>query len=602
MINPSPRRNPLQLGISDTDAVNPYLTWLLCLVCVAVLFVNLGSAAFFEPDEGRNAEKAREILLLNDWVTPHENFLPVLDKPMFFYWLVALSYKIFGIAEWSARLPAIVFALGCLFLVYHFARQWWGSWAAMWSVLILLTSVEFFLLARIVRSDMTLTFCVTLALCSFYSAVHAENEKAKKLHCLLMYGALGAGTLNKGLIGLVIPGTVFFVYLLVTNKWSILRRLHLLPGALLFLVIVTPWYLWVDARNPGYLRYFFWDEHFTRYLTDEFNRAQNWFYFFFVIAVGFFPWTLLLPFVVKDSWQKIDDKNIFLILWAILPLLFFSASNSKLPHYILPIYPALAILTGRTITGFFNKPQSRARWGFYLPWVLLAGFVFYLLIGGVWQRLLPTEIQVTVSENLIFMGLSALLIVLIFGGYAYANSRGYCSSQIASYICTGVVMAVFFLLVGRLMVTASVGRSAKALAQGTARFITHDSQMAIYDTYMPGLIFYLRLDRPIWIVASPGKTTLMGSPYVSTHRPDPAPGHGKILFNFAEFSDAWKKANPPLLVFAKAKTLLRLESQLAEGTKKLAGVDEFVLVSKTVNNQQPADDLRSRVNSNLTGE
>ena len=214
MINPSPRRNPLQLGISDTDAVNPYLTWLLCLVCVAVLFVNLGSADFFEPDEGRNAEKAREILLLNDWVTPHENFLPVLDKPMFFYWLVALSYKIFGIAEWSARLPSIVFALGCLFLVYHFARQWWGSWAAMWSVLILLTSVEFFLLARIVRSDMTLTFCVTLALCSFYSAIHAENEKAKKLHCLLMYGALGAGTLVKGLIGLVIPGMVFFVYLL----------------------------------------------------------------------------------------------------------------------------------------------------------------------------------------------------------------------------------------------------------------------------------------------------------------------------------------------------------------------------------------------------
>ena len=513
MINPSPRRNPFQLGISDTDAVNPYLTtWLLCLVCVVVLFVNLGSADFFEPDEGRNAEKAREILLLNDWVTPHENFLPVLDKPMFFYWLVAFSYKIFGITEWSARLPSTVFALGCLFLVYHFARQWWRSWAAMWSVLILLTSVEFFLLARIVRSDMTLTFCVTLALCSFYSAVHAENEKAKKLHCLLMYGALGTGTLVKGLIGFIIPGMVFFVYLLLTNKWSSLRRLHLLPGALLFLVIVTPWYLWVDARNPGYLRYFFWDEHLTRYLTDEFNRTQSWFYFFFVIAVGFFPWTLLLPFVVKDWWQKIDDKNIFLILWAILPLLFFSASNSKLPHYILPIYPALAILTGRMITDFFSKPQSRARRVFYLPWILLAGFVLYLLIGGVWQRLLPTEIQATVSENLIFIGLSAAVMVFICGGYAYANLGGDWSSQIASYICTGVVMVVFFLLVGRLMVTASVGRSAKALAQSTAPFITHDSQMAIYDTYMPGLIFYLRLDRPIWIVASARKDDVDGKP------------------------------------------------------------------------------------------
>jgi len=580
VINPSPRQNPLQLGISDTDAINPYLNWLLCLVCVVVLFVNLGSADFFEPDEGRNAEKAREILLLNDWVTPHENFLPVLDKPMFFYWLVALSYKIFGITEWSARLPSTVFAIGCLLLVYRFAYQSRGSWEALWSVLILLTSVEFFLLARIVRSDMTLTFCVTLALCSFYSAIHAENEKAKKLDCLLMYGALGAGTLVKGLIGLVIPGMVFFVYLLLTNKWSILRRLHLLPGALLFLVIVIPWNLWVDARNPGYMRYFFWDEHFTRYLTDEFNRSQSWFYFFFVIAVGFFPWTLLLPLVAKDSWQKIDDKNIFLILWAILPLLFFSASNSKLPHYILPIYPALAILTGRMITGFFNKPQSRARWVFYWPWILLAGFVLYLLIGGVWQRLLPTEIQATVSENLSFIGLSAALMVLIFGGYAYANLREFWSSQIASYICTCIVMAVFFLLVGHLMVTASVDRSAKALAQSTAPFITHDSQMAIYDTYMPGLIFYLRLDRPIWIVASPGKTTLMGSPYVSTHRRDPVPGRGKIVFNFEEFSDAWKKANPPLLVFAKAKTLLRLESQLAEGTKKLAGVDEYVLVSK----------------------
>ena len=580
MINPSPRQNPLQLGISDTDAINPYLNWLLCLVCVVVLFVNLGSADFFEPDEGRNAEKAREILLLNDWVTPHENFLPVLDKPMFFYWLVALSYKIFGITEWSARLPSTVFAIGCLLLVYRFAYQSRGSWEALWSVLILLTSVEFFLLARIVRSDMTLTFCVTLALCSFYSAIHAENEKAKKLDCLLMYGALGAGTLVKGLIGLVIPGMVFFVYLLLTNKWSILRRLHLLPGALLFLVIVIPWNLWVDARNPGYMRYFFWDEHFTRYLTDEFNRSQSWFYFFFVIAVGFFPWTLLLPLVAKDSWQKIDDKNIFLILWAILPLLFFSASNSKLPHYILPIYPALAILTGRMITGFFNKPQSRARWVFYWPWILLAGFVLYLLIGGVWQRLLPTEIQATVSENVIFIGLSAAVMVFICGGYAYANLGGDWSSQIASYICTGVVMVVFFLLVGRLMVTASVGRSAKALAQSTAPFITHDSQMAIYDTYMPGLIFYLRLDRPIWIVASAGKTTLMGSPYVSTHRPNPAPGHGKILFNFVEFSDAWKKNTHPLLVFAKAKTLLRLESQLAEGTKKLAGVDEYVLVSK----------------------
>ena len=158
-----------------------------------------------------------------------------------------------------------------------------------------------------------------------------------------MYGGLAAGTLIKGLVGLIIPGMVFFVYLLLTHQWSILRRLHLLPGALLCFVIVVPWYLWADARNPGYLRYYFWDDHVTRYLTDEFGRTKSWFYFLFVVAVGFLPWTLCLPFVAKDCWQKLDDKKMFLVLWVVLPFLFFSGSNSKLPHYVLPIYPAIAI-------------------------------------------------------------------------------------------------------------------------------------------------------------------------------------------------------------------------------------------------------------------
>src|SRR5919109_517804 len=91
---------------------------LVCLVCLAIVFTNLGSSALFEPDEGRNAEKAREILLLGDWVTPHENFLPTLDKPVFFYWLVASSFILFGLSEWSARLPSALAALGCIFLVY----------------------------------------------------------------------------------------------------------------------------------------------------------------------------------------------------------------------------------------------------------------------------------------------------------------------------------------------------------------------------------------------------------------------------------------------------------------------------------------------------
>jgi 4-amino-4-deoxy-L-arabinose transferase-like glycosyltransferase len=125
----------------------------LGVVCLVILFANLGGAAFFEPDEGRNAEKAREILLLNDWVTPHHNFLPTLDKPIAFYWPVALSFKLFGFSEWAARLPSTLAALGCLLLVYQFARRHWGARTALWSCLVLATSVEFFFFARLVILD-----------------------------------------------------------------------------------------------------------------------------------------------------------------------------------------------------------------------------------------------------------------------------------------------------------------------------------------------------------------------------------------------------------------------------------------------------------------
>ncbi len=146
----------------------------------------------FEPDEGRNAEKAREILLLNDWVTPHEDFFPVLDKPMFFYWLIAISYKAFGVNEWAARLASVLAALGCFALVYRFALIRWGPWEALWSGLILISGVEFFILSRIVIFDMSLTLCITLALYSFYEAAHADETMRRRIYCVLMYGALGS--------------------------------------------------------------------------------------------------------------------------------------------------------------------------------------------------------------------------------------------------------------------------------------------------------------------------------------------------------------------------------------------------------------------------
>jgi len=546
-----------------------------------LFFANLGGAALFEPDEVRNAEKAREILLLNDWVTPHENFVPVLDKPMFFYWLVAISFKLFGVSEWSARLPSALAALGCLLLVFCFADKHWGRWVALWSTLILATSVEFFLLARLVIIEMSLTLFISLTLCAFYSAAHTENERTRKLQCLVMYLALSAGILSKGLVGLIIPGMVCSLYLLLTRKWSALSKLYLLPGAAGCLALVVPWYLWAESRNPGYLRYYFWDEHFIRYLTDEFKRSKDWYYFSGVLALGFAPWTALLPFAAHRLWRNLDDGNLFLGLWVVLPMVFFSASKSQLPHYILPIFPALAVLTGRTISALFQEGTTHGkRWPLYFPWAVATAAILCIVSRALWPALYSGDLQQKIPDIGFFMAICGLALLLFYLVCIAANAKGYWTDQPGMFYCLLASTASFFLLVGEFHETASLRRSTKALAKNVAPYVSSETQVAIYNTYLAGLVFYLKLERPIWVAAERGKSVSLGSPYVARFRPAPAPGYGKVFFTYEEFKNAWNEGNRPIRLFLKEKNVAQLEDAVGMITKELWRADSYVLATK----------------------
>jgi hypothetical protein len=228
----------------------------------------------------------------------------------------------------------------------------------------------------------------------------------------------------------------------------------------------------------------------------------------------------------------------------------------------------------------FKKPASKGKWFCYLPWIPSAGSVLYFLIGGVWPHLSPIPIRDNIDQNLLAIGFCAAVMAFILGVFVYANLKGYRRRQLAAYLCLCGGMVLFSWLVAQFMATVASSRSARSLAQHAAPFITQNTEIAIYDTYLTGLIFYLRHDRPIWVVGSPGKTTWMGSPYVSRFFPNPAPGHGKVLVNLAELADAWNKGTPPVLVFAKAKNISRLQGQLGEKPKELLRVDEYVLMSR----------------------
>ena len=568
----------------EADSLHPpdrWLFWLLLGVCLLSLFYQVGTAGLFEPDEGRNAEKAREVLLLNDWVTPHENFFPVLDKPMFFYWLIAIFYKAFGLSEWAARLPSALAAFGCFALVYRFARIRWGPWEALWSGLILISGMEFFILSRVVIFDMSLTFCIALALYSFYEAAHADEPMRRRIYCLLLYGAFAAGTLIKGLVGLLIPGSVIFFYLLLTEQWSILRKLYLIPGALLFLALIAPWYLLAEARNAGFLRYYLWDEHFGRFATVSFDRKQPWYFFSAVLVVGFLPWSTLLPSVVRRHWSRpLDEKHIFLICWSILPLIFFSISSSKLPHYILPIFPALSIMTATTLVGMFQNREYNIKRPLSALWLLQSLASVYLLSGLIWPAILPTQIRhslVPIAWSICVYAVTCLVILFALGS---ARAAGLWKSQSKVFVVHAAGAFFFLIFLTQMKVAISRDRSAEEIADTVAAWIEADTQVVFYDTYLNGMPFYLRAQRPVWIVTHANKKkTVAGNFYVATNRAWPETRWGKALFDFDEFREAWKKNKTPLLIIVKQKNLSRMEKEMGASPRKLTTIDEYVLLT-----------------------
>jgi 4-amino-4-deoxy-L-arabinose transferase-like glycosyltransferase len=566
---------------SAGDLLQDWLPWLLIAAVAFVLLYQLGSAALFEPDEGRNAEKAREILLLNDWVTPHENFYPVLDKPIFFYWLIALSYKLFGLSEWTARLPSLLSALGCVLLIYLFSRSHWGRWVALWSALVLVTSVEFFLLARIVIFDMLLTLFQTVALLAFYEAAHTENRRRRVAFCLTLYLALGAGTLVKGLVAVVIPGIVFFLFILLRGRWDILRRIYLIPGAGVFLAVVLPWYLQADAQNPGYLNYYLWAEHFGRYTSATFDRSEPWYYFIVVGLVGFFPWTVILPWIIKHFWRRgWDDKTLYLVLWVSVPLLFFSASHSKLPHYILPIFPALSIMAGAILVGLDEQSPSKLRAPMISIWVVQSLNAVYLLLGSFYPGILAPQIRGRFSDMAYVLWLYAIVSLLILAYMARRRMSQDRMPQDVIYLAQVVGLAVFFVFLTEVMISTALDRSAKTTAMAVLSHLRAGEQVVFFETYMSGLPFYLDAKRPVWLITHGNKKrTFLGNYYAIGKRHNPVTPWGEAIFNLDKFGEQWKSRTQPFLVIVKDKNLPQLAGTIGEAPKRLAQINEYVVVS-----------------------
>ncbi len=345
--------------------------WSAAALAAFVVFVWLGvlpTRPLFNPDEGRYAEIPREMLVSHDWVIPHLDGLAYIEKPPLQYWATALSMGLFGPTAFAARLYTALSALAGIGVVAWLARRLWSPAVGLRAGAILASLTLYAVLGQLLTLDMSLTLYMTIALAGFLAAqpragapgggepssarpgARPELQSVSRAPMLVAWAATAAGVLTKGLVAAVIPAAVLILYTLLTRDRGPWRRLQLGWGLPLFLAMTVPWFVLAARRLPDFLEFFFVHEHFARYLTPVADREEAWWFFGPVFLLGCLPWTWSALRVLATGWRRraespgTFDHHLFLWLWVVFVLGFFSLSDSKLIPYVLPALPALALL------------------------------------------------------------------------------------------------------------------------------------------------------------------------------------------------------------------------------------------------------------------
>jgi len=304
-------------------------------------------------DEGRYGEIAREMVVSGDWLTPRLNDFKYFEKPPLHYWITASAYKLFGIHNWTARLWTELAGFLTILITAYAGFRLYSKETGLLAGGLLSANIYFYLVAHINVLDMGLTFFMTLTLVGFLLAQTDQAHYRKWM--LLAWAGAALALLSKGLMAVVLPGAVFILYSLIRRDLAIWKRLYFWPGLALFLLISAPWFVMVSIANPEFPEFFFIHEHFERFLSKGHQRVEPWWYFLGFTIMAVLPWlpqswcTLKTAFSGYANQEKDFEPSLFLLIWAAFILLFFSISSSKLPHYIAPIMPALALLFADTL-------------------------------------------------------------------------------------------------------------------------------------------------------------------------------------------------------------------------------------------------------------
>ena len=489
--------------------------WPALLLGCFLFFYQLGAVPLFDLDEAIYAETGREMIATGDWLTPQFNGAPAFDKPILLYWFMAASFKLFGLSEFSARLPSAVFGLGLLAVTYGLARAVRDVRFGLLAMLILAGSLEMVVLSHAALTDMLLVFFTTSALACFYMIYRT----GRGIWSVGLYLSMAFAVLTKGPVGLVLPGSTILLFMLTVGPWRTrLREIRLGWGILILSAVAAPWYavmLWVHGSV-------FWDSFFLRHNIERFTsvlggHAGTPFYYLGVLAVGFFPWAAFLPAAVvsvftvpdfSDRWKgfrKIPMERPFewfLLLWISVVFGFFTLAGTKLPNYIAPAFPAMAIL----VAGWWNRTLDGAPSGLTRPdrlsfsllgllTVAIAALLLSVPRAIEWARLNYAVSAPYLAQPIelsgVLMVLAAILLIGVMTFFALFYLMRRWSGFMILVLTVGTF--VFVLLFGLIpSVSRYIQTPLRDLARETAGWIHPDEPLIVFGLKKPSILFYAR--------------------------------------------------------------------------------------------------------------
>jgi 4-amino-4-deoxy-L-arabinose transferase-like glycosyltransferase len=470
---------------------------LLAGFCAFLFFYGLGQFGLIGADEPRYAQVAREMLEHHDWVTPTLGGQPWLEKPPLYYWQAMLAYRIFGVSDWVARLPAALDATFLVLAVYFFLRRFRRG-VELDGALIVASSAGVVGYARAASMDMALAAAFTVGMLGWW----AWRESGRRIYLAVFYGFMALGTLAKGPVALFLAAVVIILHAAMVRNVRLALKTLWLPGFFLFCAIAVPWYFAVQIRNPSFFHEFILEQNLGRFSQDLYHHTEPFWYYLPVTALALVPWTAFVIAAVVQriglSWAKRTpadgaDSDFeyqfsgFACCWLIVPLVFFSVSRSKLPGYILPAVPAGALLLAEYLRQRFLRNESGApAKGLVVVHALLAGCLIipaFLIAYLITQHRLPGGQAMLVEVAVAFVLCAGIALTL--------------ASKAGLRMLRFVTLIPVVLSVGAVLKLGSVALdqtlSARPLALEIAGIETHPLPLAVYHVRREleyGLTFY----------------------------------------------------------------------------------------------------------------